>query len=122
MVGQAAAQSGLHRVGVMAATAQTDRRVATWNAGRHNPPRDPYRFLALAVLGQAYDDLRGWGQPAPQWNAANATPTHADALEALAFFTSGDCEGWAELARVPDEMVEIELRLRLKALGLEEVA
>lgn len=96
-----------------------DSGVAHW-ATTSEPPQDPYRFLALAVLGQAYRDLRGWGKVLPEghhWTYAG--PQHEDAVDAIAFLTSDDCEGWLDVAGVPVKVAREVLREKLRDLGLE---
>lgn len=85
------------------------RQVSPWNVG-HVFVQGPVRFLALAVLAQAFGDLRSWGRcDGAGGNWPHAAPRHDDAVSAAEFLGSPDCEFWADLADVPVRAVREQL-------------
>jgi len=97
---------------------RTYERAVSWDATT-KPPLDPYRYLALAVIAQAYNDLRGWGRRCGEaWHRDYPAPQHWDALSAIDFLGSADCEGWLDLAELSSDLVRHELHDRMVTVGL----
>jgi hypothetical protein len=97
---------------------RTHEKAMSWDATT-KPPLDPYRYLALAVIAQAYNDLRGWGRRCGEaWHRDYPAPQHWDALSAIAFLGSADCEGWLDMAELCHDLVQRELAERLATLGI----
>ena len=83
-------------------------------------PGDPYCYLARAVIARAFSDLRGKGRPdrrrRPGYVNEHA-PTNRDARSSRVFLASALREGWVELGRIDERMIDAELAERCQAGG-----
>ena len=93
------------------------RRSVRRQAGALVIPTDPHRYLAIAVIGRALDDLCGYGvSHAMKEERRRCTPDETDYESALRFLRGDEIEGWLDLAGLSHDDIEAEVTRRLREI------